>query len=79
MKRPEQMDRKCRGIDQAGCPTLSRAGWRQLTGLWFPWMLHVGGGGGGGCTVAAYRGGTAKGVKAGHCWLAGWLSHLHLT
>lgn len=67
------MDRKCRGIDQAGCPTLSRTGWRQLGGLWFPWSLHVGGWRGGGGWTAAYSGGRAKGVKAGHL-LAGWLA-----
>lgn len=60
------MDRKCRGIDQAGCPTLSRAGWRQRGGLWFPLVAAQGGGGVGG----GYSGGAAEGVKAGHCWLA---------
>lgn len=56
------MDRKCRGIDQAGCPTLSRAGWRQLGGLWFPQSLHEGAGGCG--CVTACNCVTAKGVKA---------------
>lgn len=45
MKRPEQMDRKCRGIDWAGCPALSCTGWRQPGGLWFPRLLYAEGGG----------------------------------
>lgn len=56
------MDRKCRGIDQAGCPAPSRTGWRQLGGLWFPSLPcvdeRVGWGGGA----------VGRGVKPGRRW-----------
>lgn len=35
------MDRKCSGIDRAGCPALSPTDWRQPGGLWFPRLLSA--------------------------------------
>ncbi|CAB1439864.1 unnamed protein product [Pleuronectes platessa] len=56
------MDRKCRGIDWAGCPAPSRTGWRQPGGLWFPRLLSV----------------ESQGVKPGHHWQLSVTSWPHL-